>query len=98
MGDWVSSVPVTHFFFAEPLSRSPRSWIRLWKEHSELLVPLVPLKCEFPARHGGTPIAGWFARENPNLKLDDDKMGYPHDELETSSYKTRHGMGTLHPT
>ena len=23
-----------------------------------------------PARHGGTPIAGWFTRENP-MKMDD---------------------------
>ena len=31
--------------------------------------------------HGGTPIAGWFRRENPN-EMDDDR-GYPYDETET---------------
>ena len=25
----------------------------------------------FPHRHGGTPIAGWFIRENP-IRRDDD--------------------------
>ena len=28
-----------------------------------------------PARHGGTPIAGWFTRENPNPKCND--LGVP---------------------
>ena len=27
--------------------------------------------------HGGTPIAGWFIKENPNLEMDDD-WGYPY--------------------
>jgi len=32
--------------------------------------------CEGFLSHGGTPIAGWFIRENPNLKW--MIWGYPH--------------------
>ena len=32
----------------------------------------------FPARHGGTPIAGWFLFGKIPSRMDDD-MGYPYD-------------------
>ena len=40
---------------------------------------------------GGSPIAGWFIRENP-IKMDDDWGDIVHELLIPFSTKLRHGV------